>query len=196
MLGAMLELTLGSIHWCDTRWEAVWSHVGPRKCSCKIKGGKQIAANRSTQHTSRTWIYSDPFVLGFCQDSWQQRENQHTATFFRRSFGDAWYRFCTGANCFLSFLSLLLPFCPGPFCASFDLCFSFALLLFFFLLPSLSSLEMPLAISIKLLIRTSDLETSPKQNNVARWCTLPMVIWCRTWTKYRRTRTRSLPIAE
>ena len=30
-------------------------------------------------------------------------------------------------------LSLLLPFCPRPFCASLDLCFSFVLLLFLLL---------------------------------------------------------------
>ena len=68
---------------------------------------------------------------------------------------------CPFCPCF--YLFVLDPFAPLWICA-FPLSFSFSSSL----CHRCHLFEMPLAISIKLLIRTSCLETSPKQNNVAR----------------------------
>ena len=121
----MLELTLGSIHWCDTIWEAVWSHVGPRKCS--------YAKSREESRSLQIGQFSTHHALGFVvlllfwglvktHDSSEKiNTQQHFFAVRLEMPGTGSVRklivSCPFCPCFL-------PFCPGPFCSSLDLCFS------------------------------------------------------------------------
>ena len=124
MLGTMLELALGSIHWCDTVWEAVWSHVGPRKCSCKIKEeSRSLQIGQFSPHHA-LWFVVILLFLGSAKthDSSEKINTQKNFFAVRLEMPGT----CSVRKLIVScpFCPCFLPFCPGPVCSSLDLCFS------------------------------------------------------------------------
>ena len=125
----MLELTLGSVHWCDTVWEAVWSHVGPRKCSCKMEESRSLQIGQFSTHHALGFVVTLLFFGSVKTHDSSEKINtqQHFFAVRLEMPGTGSVRelivSCPFCPCF--YLFVLDPFAPLWICA-FPLPFSFS----------------------------------------------------------------------